>query len=207
MREPNRLVWLALALLGVGVLAGLVVVVSGFVLADLYRPPAPGADPTALPGSVRTSLAWTDRHEWWAVVALVASLVGVGLVAWLQVERMVSIRGALVTLAGLLAVLAPIATMLTRPRVQWQQIGLWAVTVGVDLDGYWVAAFDDRVRFVLVDGSEVTKGEYAVMLVAHLTVPLLGVAALLALLVELLRDARPARPMRRIASEREAVRR
>lgn len=45
--------------------------------------------------------------------------------------------------------------------------------------GYWFAGFDDGVRYVLVDGAEVSQGEYVRALITHLAAPMLCAVALL----------------------------
>ncbi len=63
----------------------------------------------------------------------------------------------------------------------WDQLALWAVTVGTDYQGMLSAAFSDDVRFVLLGGSEVSQATLRLWLVVH-TVALTAVfAGLLAL--------------------------
>lgn len=72
------------------------------------------------------------------------------------------------------AVAAAAITLLTRGVVTWDQLALSSVTVGSDISGYWTAAFDYQVLFVLVDGTEESRSEYALALVAHLASPVGG---------------------------------
>jgi quinol-cytochrome oxidoreductase complex cytochrome b subunit len=52
-------------------------------------------------------------------------------------------------------VLVTLAASFTGALLSWDQLALWAVTVGTDLAGYTWLFDDDRVRFVLVDGREI----------------------------------------------------
>ena len=69
--------------------------------------------------------------------------------------------------------------MMTRPLVEWDQLAIWAVTVGSDIDGYWTAAFGGDVRFVLMGNTEVSQGEYGAVLIIHLAAPAVTAIALL----------------------------
>lgn len=82
----------------------------------------------------------------------------------------------------------------TRSLVQWDQLALWAVTVGGDLDGYWPAV-GDGVRFVLVAGTEVDPGEYGVLLAVHLVAHVVGLAAAVGAAVTLVGRGRSRRPV------------
>jgi quinol-cytochrome oxidoreductase complex cytochrome b subunit len=86
-----------------------------------------------------------------------------------------------------LALVAAAATVLTRPLVQWDQLALWAVTVGTDVHGYWYAAHDDSVRFLLIGSSEVTQGQYAPMVLLHVLAPVVGAIGAAATAVLVLR--------------------
>ena len=78
------------------------------------------------------------------------------------------------------ATLAAAVAILTRDMVTWEQVAFASVRVGGGEAGYWFAAFDPDVAFVVVDGSEVGRSAYAVRLVVHLLAPV-ATAALLAL--------------------------
>jgi hypothetical protein len=92
-------------------------------------------------------------------------------------ERPVPRRSAVAT-SLIVAVTAAIVTSLTRHLVEFDQVGLQSVTVGSDMSGYWFAAFDENVRFIVVHNRRVSQGEYITALIAHLAAPMLGVAAL-----------------------------
>jgi quinol-cytochrome oxidoreductase complex cytochrome b subunit len=78
--------------------------------------------------------------------------------------------------------LSPVAGITGR-NLAWDQLALWAVTVGdASLRGIWHPAFDDKIRFVLTHGVELDKGEYRTTIALHLvTLPvataLAGIAA------------------------------
>jgi hypothetical protein len=68
-------------------------------------------------------------------------------------------------------------TALAWDRVQWVQLGLWAVTVGDGVSGLWYAAFSDDVRFVFVDGmGEMPPSDVAPWVVVHLVAPFVALA-------------------------------
>jgi hypothetical protein len=85
---------------------------------------------------------------------------------------------------GGLALLLAVAASLTGELLPWDQLALDAVVVGsdLDLDGVWRPAFDEGVRFVLVDGAEVPPSDYAQSAIAHtIVLPLLLVGVLAAI--------------------------
>lgn len=94
-------------------------------------------------------------------------------------------RSSAITGPAVLLVL--IAASLTGSLIAWDQLALWAVTVGTDVAGFRTLLTDDQVRFVLIGGSEVSVGTVRTWLIVHaLVVPLL-----LAGLLWLLGRARP----------------
>jgi len=170
------------SLLVAGVLMAVVTAVAGFVLADVYRPGAPGGFVAHAPGQVRRSVQWSDRHFWAGVAFLVLSAASAGVAAW----RRSLLAMACAVVAGSMA----LVTLFTRELVAWEQLALRSVTVSSDVTGYWTAAFGDDVLFVLVGGSEVSTGAYGALLLLHLGAPLIGAASLLTAAVAVLR-ARP----------------
>jgi hypothetical protein len=149
---------LLIGILGLGTLAAATTAVLGFVLADVYRPDDPDA-------------AWRD----WQLAAAVAFLVASAAAVLLGMLR----HSLPVALCGLVATAGALVTLVTWPLVAWDLVGLRAVTVGTDVSGYWTAASDDQVVLVINGGTELSPGEYAVALLAHLAAPVLGAAALL----------------------------
>jgi hypothetical protein len=172
--QPRRLLDAA-AVVGVVALAATVVVT--LVLTWTYRPapPAPWSD-TALDPSGGTDV-WLGLHASVAAVAGMGAFAFFLLLVW-PTGRRVPWRRPLPVAAAALATLACAVAILTRDLVGWDQLALWSVNTGEDISGYWVAAVDDRVRFVLVDGQEIGQSTYARSLVAHLVSPLVAAASL-----------------------------
>jgi hypothetical protein len=83
----------------------------------------------------------------------------------------------------LVALGAVLATVATRGSVQFEQLAISEVAVASELSGYWYAAFDDGVRFLIVDGVEVRQRPYATAVVVHLAAPVVGLLALIVSLV------------------------
>ena len=168
-RRSRTAAW---ALLLVAVSAALGVCVTGFVLADRYRPSTPWAPDVAGPDTRQL----VDVNE-----AMIGVLSGLALLVALGavVPRIRTTVGLTPwsTVAALVALAATFATGATRAAVQYDQVALWAVSVGTDLRGYWLAT-DDPARFVIVDGLEVPRSEYTATLLVHLVAPLVTLAAL-----------------------------
>ena len=59
-----------------------------------------------------------------------------------------------------------VLAVLTGYLLPWDQLALWAVTVGENLRGY-LPLFGDRVRFVLLGGAEVSPQTLLWWLLAH----------------------------------------
>ncbi|CAN5569041.1 hypothetical protein BH10ACT1_BH10ACT1_25410 [soil metagenome] len=139
----------------------LVLLLSGVYLYFEYRPsPAQGFGEAA-------SSAWRladdvrRLHRWTGILAFGTSVVaGVllvaerGLVGWHRLAEAVA-----------LPILA-VGALVTGVLLPWDQAALWGVTVGTDLDGYDILT-DDRVRFLLVGGSEVSVGALLSLLAGH----------------------------------------
>lgn len=65
--------------------------------------------------------------------------------------------------------------------------------MGNDVSGYGLAAFDDGVRFIIVDGMEVSPGDYRLPLLLHLGAPVVACAGAVAAVAAVAR-ARAAGP-------------
>jgi quinol-cytochrome oxidoreductase complex cytochrome b subunit len=61
------------------------------------------------------------------------------------------------------------AVSYTGYLLPWDQLALWAVTVGTNLDGYG-ALFGDQVKFVIIDGVEISPGTLISWLLVHMLV-------------------------------------
>lgn len=100
---------------------------------------------------------------------------------WVGISLGFAPRGAsrrvAVLIGGLVVVVFCLAAWYFTSLVRWDQIALWAVTVGTDTKGYLPAATPDQVRFVLVDGSEISQGAYSTWLSVYLGAPLAAMAA------------------------------
>lgn len=161
------------------------VTATGFLLADRYRPGARFGDPEQFePGRL------VEVNE--AVIGVLSGL-ALALVMATVVPR---VRRAFRLSwwsagAALVAFVATFITGVTREELQYDQLGLWAVTVGADLEGYRVATGDD-VRFAIVNGTEVTPSTYEAVLVVHLVAPLVVLVALAVIAWDLRRRRSPA---------------
>lgn len=183
----------AIALVVVGTVAAVGAAWAGVVLADIYRPHAPDADLADLPPNLRRSASWSDWHLRATVVFLATTIGASAVVVWLmyRAERLI-VRRAVVLVCSVAAVTAALVTLLTRGLVEWDQLALRRVIVGSNISGYWFAAFDDDIRYVLVGNSEVSQSQYVPALLAHLGAPMAGAAALMIVALTLLRSYRTA---------------
>jgi quinol-cytochrome oxidoreductase complex cytochrome b subunit len=113
-------------------------------------------------------LEWLrELHSTAAVLSLCSSVALVAVVAagrWTDRDR--ATRGWL--LGGLGAVALALAGLLTGPLLAWDQLALWAVTVGDDLYEGALAPFSSDVRFLFVDGHQVSTGTYKIWAVVHI---------------------------------------
>lgn len=186
MHRPRRA---AVVVAFLGLATALVATVAGLVLADIYRPHAPGVPSAELPSALRRSDRWTDWHRISSAALVIAATVVLALVVALVIRGQVGgrRRNALLLGAAAVATLMSVVTVLTRPLVEWDQLAIWAVTVGSDIDGYWTAAFGGDVRFVLMGNTEVPQGEYGAVLIVHLVAPAIAAMALVVLGVTLVR--------------------
>ena len=182
MTRPSVAATVAMISGGVAIAVAVVAAVAVRWLLANYLPTAPGVDPDLLRPAAAASIRNGDRHGLTVAVALGATAVA-GLASFL--DRAWG-RAALL----LVGMAAWVLVLMTVPLVRWDQLALWAVTVGDDAGGYGMAAFDEGVRFVLVDDQEVTTREYRTVLVVHLAAHAAGLAALVAAGVLQLRSRR-----------------
>jgi quinol-cytochrome oxidoreductase complex cytochrome b subunit len=96
----------------------------------------------------------------------------VALVVMLVVERRRDLRRALGAGALLIGCLA---ASFTGSLLPWDQLALWAVTVGTNMTGYEPLRAGD-VRFVLMDGRELSPSWLLSWLAVHVSI---GTAAML----------------------------
>jgi hypothetical protein len=167
---------LAAAVVLVALAASAVSLLLAAVLSFSYQPTAAQAwDDPALDGSGR---GWVLAH-----VGVTWAWLGACVVAGVALAVLAARRGTARRSAGLAMVgvvvsgIGAAVALATRGMVQWDNIALRAVTVGGGMDGYWDAALDDGVAFVLVEGTEVARGDYGVSLAVHVLGHVIGVAA------------------------------
>lgn len=106
----------------------------------------------------------TSTLTLWTAVALAAALV----------FRSSTRRRVHAVIAGIGTVAGIAAASYTGYLLAWDQLALWAITVGTNMAGStWL--WHDDVRFVLVNGMEISVRTFAVWTVVHLS---LGVVLL-----------------------------
>lgn len=140
----RRLLVALAALLGV-------LIVTGIYLSFRYRPA--GAVVWNDLESARDTLGMVSvvqtTHRL-AAFTFVATAVATAIVAFLTLVRN---QWQIRTLAAFIAILA-VALVYTGYLLPWDQLALWAVTVGTDQHGYTVL-FDNDVKFVLLGSEEI----------------------------------------------------
>jgi quinol-cytochrome oxidoreductase complex cytochrome b subunit len=153
----RALAWL-LAIAGAGLVA------TGLPLIWVYEP-----DP---PGGSRGDFWWLREAHGVASTMLLGAVAGIVVVlAVAGVRRLRVPPGWLVAFgAFVVAGLGQISGQL----IAWDQLALKAVTVGDDVRGV-VDGLGNDVRFLLIDGTEVSQGTYAAWAVVHvLAVPVIA---------------------------------
>lgn len=175
-REPHRLA-VAAAIVGVG--ASVITWLVAVVLTFTYRPAGPEwfhYAPGPPPGSGATE-GWLVLHTSAAAIAGMGAFGAFLILVWptgssgRRVGRWPVVATGLATLAAAVAIV-------TRDMVTYEQVAFGSVRVVEDLAGYWTAAFDSDVRFVIVDGAEVSPAAYRLRWLAHLVAPLVTAGAL-----------------------------
>lgn len=160
-----------------------VLVVTGVVLFFIYRPSAaePWADIAAGSRAATATLSSGMRAAHRIVSGLaVLTAVAAGFAGFAAalaggVSRL---RACVVGGAQVLVVAAASATGFLLP---WDQLALWAVTVGTDLRGYRVLFNDAHVRFVIIGGTEISRSTLLRWLVIHIALGAVVVPGLIAL--------------------------
>lgn len=146
---------------------GAVLVTSGVALLFLYRPSPAAGNPLADGATLSDWLRVVHRTS--------AGVLAVVVLVWL-VTSLVRRRAAVAALAAAAALLVG-AGWLSGWWLPWDQLALWSVTVGERLTGH-LLLWDDRVRFVVVGGEEVSvEWLRAATLVHAAVIPLLLVVA------------------------------
>jgi quinol-cytochrome oxidoreductase complex cytochrome b subunit len=185
--DPWRRAAVTFGLITLALLA--VLAVTGAFLSTAYRPTVSQAL-RGIPGVDDDQQAARVIHR---VVGLLTLLPAAGL---LVAATVLSIRrwgrsGGLAGLAAIPVVLVLAAAALSGFLLPWDQLALFTVEVPRHVEGVWTAAFDDKVRYVLIGRTEIDQETYALWVILHVVVfPLL----LVALAVFLGRSLRAARP-------------
>ena len=154
-----------------------ILLVTGVYGVFFYRPTAAAAyaDMEVLRSEVTLGLItrWIHRTAAWLVLLLTAA--GVVTAAVQSGWRRASPWAVLIPLTS--------AMGFTGFLLPWNQLALWSITVGTNMTGF-TPVFGDNVRFVLLDGMEVSTTTLRTWLLIHiLLLPLLaalvvGIAAL-----------------------------
>lgn len=189
MRLPRWVSTLGLGLVGAGLASALTSLVSAAWLFERYRPSEPWGDLVSV-GAADTSSTWSDVHglSLLALPVLIGLVVVVGPAAVAEEGRGAH-RSVVVGFVALLGLAAAVAGALSAPLVAWNRLALDGVQVGSDLAG-WRAAFDDQVRWILVDGSIIPPGDYAVIVAVHVMAPIVAAGALVVVGLALRRTRR-----------------
>ena len=169
-------VWLWRAVVAVVV----VLLVTGIWLTFFYRPSPQGSFGQPAP----------DGDQLLRVVHRVSSATVVPLSLLTAAVNVSARRRSWPAAASLFLLVA--AASFTGYLLPWDQLALWAVTVGTDMRGMFPALFDDRVKFVLIGGVEVDQGTLRSWFIVHAAVlPVLLTACLVALRRERAVDRAP----------------
>lgn len=146
-----------------------VLVVTGVALYFFYRPSSAQAwNDLALatndgPWEVRLSNGLRFVHRLTSALAVLTAIATGVVVALAGRARLRRWRGAAIG-AGI--ALTTLAASFTGFLLPWDQLGLWAVTVGTNLRGYGVL-FESSVKFVLVGGVEIQPATLLRWLAVH----------------------------------------
>lgn len=153
----------------VGTAAAAATAALGIILAFVYRPTA---DASVL-GLLHTLAT--------VVLIAAAATAAVGVVLLLVRSdadwAMTQVQSGRAGIVGV-ALIAAVATQVTRGLVEWEQIAFSSVRAGTQLSGYLLAALDDDIHILLVDGAGMSQGAYRAALAVHLAAPLAAGAAL-----------------------------
>jgi quinol-cytochrome oxidoreductase complex cytochrome b subunit len=148
MRARIVLVWVVVVLAGV-------LAASGVWLTFTYRPNAAQAWP---------GVSDPSPMQWPRMIHVVATWLIVPAAAGLMVASL-AVKRATAPAVGLLVLV--IALAYTGFLIAWDQLALWAISSAGFPDGMWAAAFDDRVRFVLIGGAEISQGTLRLWFIVH----------------------------------------
>jgi quinol-cytochrome oxidoreductase complex cytochrome b subunit len=171
----------------------LVLVVSGAWLWFRYQPRAAQQWADLARKSSGDSSWIRTMHRYTADITLVLALSTLVLLIGSRIRT--SRRGVV---AGVGVLVTAVAASITGDLLPWDQLALWAVTVGSNSINGVQATFDSRVKYILIGTREVSPGTYHFWSIAHVV---LGVLVAVAVLLAWLRT----REARRV-NEAELVR-
>jgi quinol-cytochrome oxidoreductase complex cytochrome b subunit len=141
-----------IALWTVGALL-LVITITGIVLTFRYRPATSDVHANAVHVSNGGTPVARDLHRWSAWLLFPAGVV-LGVAAFgLFIVRRRWIALSLPLFGGLLTVIA----FFTGLLLPWDQLALYAVTVGSDIRGYTQILHGDTVKYVIVGNVEISR--------------------------------------------------
>lgn len=152
------------------------VAATGLQLGWRYVPDRDDAYPTLDSGDWSRRLV--EAHELAMVIAVAAVCVWALLVLGDSHGRGQRARGVVETGAAAAAVGLAVVTWFSWSRVSFEHVASWNATVGGDVEGPVWAAFSDQVRFVIVNGAEITQDAYARWVIVHLASPLLALTSM-----------------------------
>jgi quinol-cytochrome oxidoreductase complex cytochrome b subunit len=169
------------------VLELVVVVATGVALFFFYRPSGASFPGSMEPATLTFSDVMRVAHHVAALSIVVTAITAtvLGLVA-LRSRR----RRWTIGTAGIATVVGALGAWFTGFFLAWDQLALWAVTVGTNMEGAR-AVFRDQVKFVLVGTEEISRGSYITLFVIHAALAV--VLALLTAVVWIAASRRDAR--------------
>jgi quinol-cytochrome oxidoreductase complex cytochrome b subunit len=157
--------------------AVLVLAVTGVWLWFAYRPTAADAWPTKHPLSAPVTVSSVLRRTH-RVTSYVAGVLAAAALVVLIGRRIAT--GGRGIVAGIGVVVTALAALFTGFLLPWDQLALWAVTVGGDMSGIQ-STFDSKVKYILIGSNEVSVGTYHLWAISHVVLGgLVGVTVLLA---------------------------
>lgn len=170
-RGPTTVSRLRPLVLAIMTLQLLVLLATGVVLFFTYRPTGSAVYGELYGDDVGSSIdlarATTTVHRMAALSAVPTAIIAVVLVA---IEKHRWRRRRLDVLVGAGIALMTMVGSVTGNLLPWDQLGLWAVSVGSNMRGYTPLFDDNQVRFVLIGGAEVAPGTIVQWLLFHMLV-------------------------------------
>lgn len=171
--------------------------VTGVYLVFFYRPSASAAW-SGTSAHVQPAVRFEEFvrlvHRLVSQLAILTAVAIAGIAVAIAVARSLRRRGQAMTTAAAvgLAVVTLFASF-TGFLLPWDQLALWAVTVGTNMMGFR-AAWSSQVRFVLIGGAEISPHTLRLWFLAHVfVVPAVLVALGMLAVPRILWPERPGR--------------